>query len=581
MTEIPEQPAVVSAPPTTESKEPLYGRQIKPYLPAIMRRLSNEPGADQEALQSILNPLQRYVIDPGFAREARFQDQVAPPVFMLNRSAMIGHIEELKASGFEATQLASSPTEGSAIHFSLLDVANLRGINNAGAGDFVLNSVAQKLLDQVEEINAELRDKKGGELVVGRYGGDEYVVGYYGLTDEEFATYDARLKSASHGVQSVDAYYAQKPQNEGGVVVEGKVALKPEPSITVPTDEQQAAIFWEFFHKGIILHDEEIVREMHERQLWPKGESVSEEPTPTIDQRLVRLFERHPEMRQLMSQVSGYLGENIADTALRDNYNSEFVSYIEGIVYDRLLGEKVRPFDDLFYHLEAGDVADMRVYDFKGLKELNDHVSLVQGDRAIEATFDKISSIIRAPQSSDRPAEYDETKHVMYFRRGGTIVVATRTNDPEGLSAQKAYELDSLQSVALPVAHGTTSEFELGRGYLRVDAPSQLKDQPSAVRGIVSTLLQEVDTKWYKAVASRILNGGNQQMLEGATADEKPTLQTINEGDNLLRYFFAGKRRAERLGALARVVENMKTYALQGDEARFDSLLQSIHKNMG
>jgi GGDEF domain-containing protein len=579
MSEIPEQPTPLQQ-PAVESNEPLYGSQIKPYLPAIMRRLSNEQGANQEALQDIMKPLQRYVIDPGFAREARYQDRVVPPVFMLNRSAMLAHIEELR-DGVDAADLASAATEGSAIHFSLLDVANLRSINNAGAGDYVLNSVAQNLLNQVEQINNELREKKGGELVVGRYGGDEYVVGYYGITDEEFAQYDARLKNAQVGVQSVDAYYAQKPQNEGGIVTEDTVKLKPEPSITVPTEQQQAAIFWEFFHKGIILHDEEIKRELHERELWPVTQIETEAQELTVDQRLVRLFERHPEMRELMNKVSGYLGENIEDPTLRDDYNAEFISYIEGIVYDRLLGEKVRPFDDLFYHLEVGDVADLRVYDFKGLKELNDHVSLVQGDRAIEATFNSISNIIRAPQTSDRPAEYDETKHVMYFRRGGTIVVATRTNDLDGLSSQKAYELDSLQSVTLPIGQDQTTQFELGRGYMRVDAPSQLKDQPAAVAGIVSTLLQEVDTKWYKSVASHILNSHSEQVLAGQVGGEKPTLQTINEGDNLLTYFFAGKRRVEHLSALARVVDNMKTYALPDAEARFDSLLREIHRNIG
>lgn len=70
----------------------------------------------------------------------------------------------------------------------------------------------------------------------------------------------------------------------------------------------------------------------------------------------------------------------------------EFPKFVQEIMYDRLLGEKVTGFQDCVDHMVRGDMKELYMFDMKGIKEFNDVQSLATGDQAIATLWNNIAN---------------------------------------------------------------------------------------------------------------------------------------------------------------------------------------------
>ena len=119
-----------------------------------------------------------------------------------------------------------------------------------------------------------------------------------------------------------------------------------------------------------------------------------------------KLKQRHPEIASLIDQMVE-LQKEIPE--IKD----QFPEYINNIVYDRLLGEKVTAFQDFTEHLTKGLFKEMFMFDMKMIKEFNDVQSIATGDQAIVTLWNSIGNQIG-------PEDFAK---VMCFRRGSTFTV--------------------------------------------------------------------------------------------------------------------------------------------------------------
>lgn len=576
-------------PQPVESSHPVgIDPQVRPFMPDLLRRFSQikpETITPDEFAETINPFYERYLLDHGLQRPADFMHQgvvhEAPPVHMLGRSGLLTHLEELMRD-FNPNDF-QVPAGVPGVHMATLDIAQLRNMNYAGAGDYGLNRAAAKLQEKVTAINNTLREQYGGEVAVGRIGGDEFMLVLYGMTQEQAQTHFNEVINKTDGIQSVESFYKDAPDEQGMTEAEKrKIALKEEPFVSIPTDEERRQVMISYLKKGIILEPNHIERIL-ERQRQGVTESVQEPSSQSARERLDHIVTIHPELADMAATIQNWAGVrgNSTDTSLQDRAIEEFVHFVEGVVYDRLLGENVRTFDDLAVHAIAGDLSEMFVFDFKGLKELNDYVSLVDGDRAIQATFKSVTDIIK----SEDEGEEDESGNVMYFRRGGTIVVAGRRKSPRGdseLSEKKRVKLKTLQTTSLEEG-GEVHQFDLGVSYTPIHG---LKDMEKTARRTIGHTIESAELAWYQKMAAdlagRMAQDGGTDSVHKILSEQSglpPSAQTVSnfgKRDALLKAFFHGKRREERMKTLQKVAANLMNSSDNEANIRFSVLASAI-----
>jgi GGDEF domain-containing protein len=255
----------------------------------------------------------------------------------------------------------------------------------------------------------------------------------------------------------------------------------------------------------------------------------------------------------------------------------EFNKYVEDIVFDRLLGDKVTTIYDLATQLGKGDVERVHVIDLKGIKEINDRLSIAAGDKAIHELWAKIYECMIGKDDYQR-------NQVMFVRRGSTFFVIERkgcTIEPE-----RRQTLASLQFIEINEG-GVPYRFEVANH----TAKPKFEDMKSThIREFFDEMLDGVENDWFDKVVNGMLDEKRQYKEQlrqiyanlGDTISE-PELEFqaigiyerfgfldsqpekrfhwLSDVHNFRTEFFFGKRSIERLTKAANRIHALKLRA--------------------
>jgi len=140
--------------------------------------------------------------------------------------------------------------------------------------------------------------------------------------------------------------------------------------IKTPTGSVEKEIYLAFLKRAMILTEDQIHRiqermsrndlDFSERSIYPEGNDTS------VEDKVTFVLKTHPELATPL-KIAGKLdaGETTRRTVLTLNF-------IENILYNKTLGNNIYSFVDLQWHLAQGELSDLRVIEFKFLREIND-----------------------------------------------------------------------------------------------------------------------------------------------------------------------------------------------------------------
>jgi GGDEF domain-containing protein len=309
--------------------------------------------------------------------------------------------------------------------FFLIDIKNLRSADfpdqlGNKAADFILNNVATRL-DQM--CRNELPKITPAQPYIGRYGGDEFLLAVTGLISPESI---AKINSLIPA--EVRKEFGFFKQNNGKVVFR-PVEIKNNACeiITIPEHKEKRLIFLHYLKQQLLLNtrdldniykisgEQDIETIQHEYDL-NRNACIYQSNKFNIEEKIQHFEKTKPDLCTIIE-----LAKKLDDVSRnhQKNHQIRLLSFIESVVYDRLLNEEVRGFGDIGMELQNGAFDMLYAFDMKFIKELNDQFSVLQGDMVILGLFQHISCLF------DRK---EKQEGVYFARRGGTILVGIKKN---------------------------------------------------------------------------------------------------------------------------------------------------------
>jgi GGDEF domain-containing protein len=394
-------------------------------------------------------------------------------------------------------------------------------------------------------------------VTVCRYGGDEIGLAFMNVPPELRKIINAAISGLKqehgadinfeNGIKDVRGYF-----DRGGVIQEENVDIKLGiAELSVPTDPVDRTIFWEQFNLGLILDPDEIKTIRLQRESDPTIPSLRQSKEILIADHegfvayAEKLKQRHPEMVAFLDQLVE-LQKDISE--IKD----QFPEYVNNILYDRLLGEKVTGFQDLTEHLTKGSFKEMFMFDMKGIKEFNDVQSIATGDQAIVTLWN----------SSGNQIGPEDFAKVMCFRRGSTFIVGIR----DGVEATQDL-INRLQSIRSVNFQG--NDFNIGFHHRKVERTfTGDKQGRKEIRNWLEESIVDTHENWNQEIITKYLRY-NRDILNEVKID-KGTRFTPEQG---LALFFNGKRAIERYDRLIEVTTSM------GIDAKVKESTQTLGPN--
>lgn len=542
---------------------------ISPFLPAFLRKLHDQLEPSESSTQ-IFNELLSYITDPGIAQESSFlmpDSEVelhAPGEAILNRTGLVNYIE---------SQIEMDELDRNNITFRLLDISDFRQADFAkddygnSYADYMVNTIASVAMTKISEINQRLKETSG-EVVFSRYGGDEFALAFCNVSAEER---ESIYKEISTEITSLKGYFLR----ENGLQLEN-IALKPGlEEIHPPETGDDKIVFWQQFRKGLILSNEEVaqIRERNSEEVI--SEIFPSEPTE-FQAEIEKLSIKHPELISILAKAKELGSKEGNETIERDT-----LRFIKEAVYDRLLGEKVTTFTDFQKHLSDGQFREVRCFDLKGIKEINDFQSIAAGDQAITVLFDQL-----------RTAIGNDFDKLMMFRRGSTIMIGVKNT----LSEEAQAKLNAIDSIQLQ-----GENFSIGKYVKRVPR-SRISKREAGIT--IGEILDNTEKNWYDRIIGILVEDPTLLDLPPVFEKKEGKLMRFNpitdqyEEDNsipdekklykgmkrsltsreAIGLFFNGKRSIERLTKLQEYINAEVTSRIRVNKAivRLTNLIDLI-----
>ncbi len=456
-------------------------------------------------------------LDHGLAEKRTFflgdQQYEAAAVPMFQRSAFVYEINKEINSRKELT--LPDPKKA----FMMIDIARVRDMDfiqkektGDKAADYVLNIVAAKLNNIVDDLNNRLK-VRNIKVIAGRYGGDEFVLGLVG----DYSAEDLREieKEIKYVVNKTEAFY-QKPDKS---FVVGSVSLKNDKTdvIEIPNDAYGKRIFEFYFKKGLILNEEEIetVKQFtNEDQFYriSQGqESVTE--VPVVGQKIKDLCRYHKELEVPFAMAEWYDRQD-PDRKMQE----EVLRVVEEVFLDPMMEEKIHTISSFEKHMKQDGVDSLWSFDLKFVKEINDNLGFINGDKVIMALWQRIKDSINK----------EDMDKLVFARRGGTFVMALK----------KGYTLSKVSQNALLKIDSITypgSGLHLGIG---------LHHQQG--NDVYSAINMAEDNSYMKIIAETIRLKEKESLDSLLPENFMPEKRQVISPVELIRYFFQGKRAYER-----------------------------------
>lgn len=526
--------------PLRDSIEDIFGQEVNKIV---------DDGGRYSGLYSRLYSL---ALDPGLKRRHEFLGKHASPVAMLNRQAFLYELR--KKSGFK------EQTENERRVFSTekpitilnLDIAGLRFADQGHFADYNLNIFAAKLNEIIKNyIKNNLRNSNR-EILVGRYGGDEFSIGLIGkFSNEEI---DKIKKLLTRELESTKCIADSQGQ-------EGRFSLKNHQveQIDIPEDEYERTIFYSFLQKGLVLNNDQIKKEkkylsdyqgiLDERRLasYLKLASVdSEDVGLDFEVKINNIINKHPELK-----VPFYYAE-LQDNQKVDREKTrqkQVLEFVENYMIDTLLDEIVMSRFDIIDHFERGEFSKVSSFEIK-LKEINDDLGYVYGDEVI-TTFWKNSL-------KPKIKKFIENGVIKVGRIGGTIVIGVKKGEENNDELKKAIgELSKTTSVNIKYRDQDINHIV---GFAEVNVKDCQGNREKSQEKL-SEIFNNLSRDWLEKLLRYILNLENLEEFKNMILDVEGIYNEENTGnlDLLLKArYFGSKRFEERISLARKILSELK-----------------------
>ena len=467
----------------------------------------------------------------------------AQPAPMLNRNGWIHLVETQGTDNYDYFQF---------------DIANFRQADLAGSADYLLNLIAGELNGIMQGFNQNRHIKDMG--LVGRYGGDEFVLAMPKARSPEA---QALLANIQAQIESLQGYY----QNTDNRIEPANVRLKKEgdqPAIKkyeVKNDPTSQNIFKTYLSRGVLLDQAEIDKIMRQFEgkpaeleqfladykydpdkLYGSKENLSEEAKIAFLIAKSQDFKSAFLLTDYLDDLSKERGEQAED---RPSRTQSLIKFIEGAVFDRLLGDIFSSYGVIKDGLLANEYEQLFSIDTKLLKEINTRDSYGDGDVMVRSVWEKISQCLG-----------DKRQHFEIARRGGTYILTLKKGAQ--VSDSDLQPLRDLHEVEITLLNGRKLKMPIGFSELKcTDAPTDYTKQ-KAWLDEQFTLTQQAGQSWL----TKILNYKTTNELPGEYL-YKALIQPEAADDlgELLTLYFADKNRyQERIQSLEAIMREKKIY---------------------
>lgn len=452
------------------------------------------------------------------------------------------------------SNLLEHDAKGSRVEIGLIDLQDLRSSDfvlenqKHNPGDVLINKAASALRNALREVwndpNIGLHDNPALTYEVGRYGGDEFMfalIGEYTQSQKEQI-----LETIERHLEGERGYY-QWHNGEDFIIEEDGIRLKRNPDgkkaqwIEIPQDATGKMLFQEYFERGLLLDEVEITKIKNKyttdghnfdmdayKKDYPNSRSLYPKEIVTFEDRIAFIQAQHPELA-LYFDLARLFDHNGGGGTARQEI---VLNLIERSIFDPLIGEAIYTRFDFQEHLQHGDFSSVMIIDLKFMKEMNEHMSYADADKAITNIWKKIKSCI--PQ--------EERGKLFISRLGGTFVIGVRTG--EVLDKNTESKLNTIGDTLFPIYEkdGVEVSVPLGVSFWRTQESKDLRN-----------MLKINDLRFYNKVIKDIahmelISPGTIQYIAqmDLTNNPKAGYSQIDK-DMLYAYFFRGKRRMERV----------------------------------
>jgi len=454
-------------------------------------------------------------LDSGLRKPAVFLNAVdgdkkeLEPVAMLNRQSFLTELR--KRIGFKEEEKEGSMVYSSEKNFSIfqMDLANLRKADETqdknlnSAGDYNLNIVAGAL----NELASEMGSVHGfnispKDIIVGRYGGDEFSLAVVGDISQEPRTIAMIQELIKNKIEERQGYFRDDKDKKTILrkkllLKGGKVDVIKPPEENNPNSSDKKKIFYSFLRRGLVLSNEQLDFELQYINYKDQGENSvdnylrevlfdkeNEYGSLTDQEKITYLTNRHSELK-----VPFFLAEtkNGGDTNKRQ---STLLHFVENYLSDPLLGEIVISRFDLPNHIRNDAFKNIHSFELK-LKEIDDNLSYVYGDQVIIKLWQSRLRKILNP--------YIKEGKVKIGRFAGTIFIG---EIGEGLPVEIRNELKNINEVTLDykgndIAHSV--------GYTELDTANiNYQSSGFSVRQKTGEVFNKPTEDWIKKVFIRL-----------------------------------------------------------------------------
>ncbi len=342
--------------------------RILPQPPNLVGEIKKAMRGDKEKIVEELS-IWNEIFDPGVGREVMFKGKSALPQQALSRAALRYYSREEVRQGKGKKKALFVDIRGLGMADQVKDK------NRNSLADYVLNLV-------VKELNSI-----SGVEVVGRYGGDEFVVYGEGIDEEE-------IRKALKEIKDEEIEWLRE-----GVGCKEVISLG---------DKQ----IQYFVDKGLIPSSEKDIEN------YKKGYRVLGEVRGETDAlgRLKEIVEKHPELKEF-KEIEEVVKEG------KKGGITEVLTFIETIMFHPLFGEVVYAFSPFKDFIREGKFKQVLFLKTSFLKEINDRFSLETGDEFLKVYMGKIREVLQ-----EKGLGRD---NYVISMRGGLVMVGLRKEEED------------------------------------------------------------------------------------------------------------------------------------------------------
>ncbi len=430
--------------------------------------------------------------------------------------------------------------------FSFIDIAQVRKADHEvksghKAADLLLNRAArgieQSINNYYSKNNIDEADlDEADRPLLGRYGGDEFVIAWPGTMTEtqwrEFA--DSVHQDLGSAYYVNDSIVGQTIQYDSGPI---KIKDDQIEWITMPEHEEDRIIFNDYLSRGLLLNEDQVKKVKAKYLYRDKGQfSVAKyqegiqnrksdvlDTLATVGEKIDYIARRHEEFSEplFLARYWDEQEEKIQDKKVTKRQDT-MLSFVQDVIYDKLLGDIVSTKFDFQEHEKRGEFSKTIVIDLKFIKEMNGLVGYVDADESIAAIWNKIYSSFN-PQDKEK---------VIISRAGGTFFIGIKNGMELGINTKTKLSAITALNVDLDPTEGENLiSIPVGQGIAK-----------TSTEGI-----EAAEKVFYGALYEKIKSDTNLQTILQSTVDPFKNSGGKIDFNTLLWHFFKLKRYDERL----------------------------------